>query len=210
MKIQNNLKKFIFIATFGILGGVVLIILFNTPKGKELNAEAWFDIVIAVFMLGAYAFTVFKDWKKRNFQQNSLWSVLLVLITLFTVYQATDKWQYLPWGRASAFNTADSFLVAMNQGDYEGATQYMKPCVREKVGTGVLRDESRTKPISWQLVDYERDYAFVSIIGTAKLIDDSVVRVEFQMQWNGFKWEVFSVIFGEPYKDAIIQFSWGC
>ena len=210
MGIQNNLRKFIFIATFGILGSVAMIVLANTPIGKEFYADAWLNIGIPIFALTAYLLLVVKTWEKINNQQKLLWSLLLVAMTFFAVYETSDNWQYLPWGRASAFKTSDSFLVSMNKGDYEGATQYMKPCVREKVGTGVLRDENQTKPISWQFTDYKREYSSVSTIGTAKLVDGSEVRIEFQMSWNGFKWEIFSVIFGEPYKDAIIQFSWGC
>ena len=210
MGIQNNLRKFIFIATFGILGSVAMIVLANTPIGKEFYADAWLNICIPIFALTAYLLLVVKTWEKINNQQKLLWSLLLIAMTFFAVYETSDNWQYLPWGRASAFKTSDSFLVSMNKGDYEGATQYMKPCVREKVGTDVLRDENQTKPISWQFTDYKREYSSVSTIGTAKLVDGSEVRIEFQMSWNGFKWEIFSVIFGEPYKDAIIQFSWGC
>ncbi len=212
MSVQKTAKKrpFTFQVFASIFIGASLAILANTSKGKELFADAWLNITTPVLMLGLYFFIVNKSWKKRNYQQNILWSVSLVFVALLAIYQISHNWQYLPWGRVSAFKTADNFLVAMKLGDYEGATKYMKPCVREKVGTGVLGDENQTKPISWQLTDYEREYSSASTIGTAKLVNGSEVRIEFKMRWNGYKWEVFSVIFGEPYRDAILQFSWGC
>lgn len=212
MIVQKKIKKssLIFLMIVSAIIGVGLPILANTPKGKELYADAWLDFIMPFIMFGAYLLIVVSTWKSKNNQQKFLWSGLLILITLFALYQTSDNWQYMPWGHASAFKTANSFLVSMNQSDYEGATQYMKPCVREEVGTRVLGNVGQTKPVSWQFTDYKREYAYVSIIGLAKLINGSDVRTEIKMQWNGFKWEIYSVIFGEPYKDAIIQFLWGC
>ena len=79
MGIQNNLRKFIFIATFGILGSVAMIVLANTPIGKEFYADAWLNIGIPIFSLTAYLLLVVKTWEKINNQQKLLWSLLLLI-----------------------------------------------------------------------------------------------------------------------------------
>jgi hypothetical protein len=212
MSVQKSTKKmtFVLLLIAGSIGGASISLLVNTPKGKELYADAWLNIALGILSIGLVSFIMIKGWEKLSNRERSLWLTFLIFLTLLAVYTTSHNWQYLPWGRASAFQIADHFLVALSLGDYEGATQYMKPCVREKVGTDVLRAESQTKPVSWQFTEYERGYSSVSTIGTARLVDGSEVRIELRMRWNGLKWEVFSVIFGEPYKDAVIQFLWGC
>jgi hypothetical protein len=64
--------------------------------------------------------------------------------------------------------------------------------------------------MNWQWTDYENHSSFVSTIGTAKFIDNAELRIEIKLKWNGYKWEVYGVVFGEPYKDTRIEFSWGC
>ena len=154
---------------------------------------------------------VLVSWRSYSKNKRVLWTTLLTCQILGVLYLFSLNWGAFPWGQSSAFQTADNFLFAMNQGNYPGAVDMMRPCVMEYVGVEALGYEDQTKPINWQLTEYEvRNGGSVSIIGSAVFVTGIEHRIEISMKWNGFKWEVDGVIFGEPYKEPVIQFHWGC
>ena len=150
------------------------------------------------------------QWRKHKIQFKIIVGIAIPMQLFGIIMLFLLNWGVFPWGRASAFETANLFLTAMKQGNYVKATQYMQPCVRDFVGVNSLGNPEETKPTDWQWTKYEYHPSFVSTIGTAQFIDNTELRIEVELSWNGYKWELYGVTFGEPYKDPRIQFSWGC
>jgi hypothetical protein len=142
------------------------------------------------------------SWRKNNTRLKIISGFQVVFFLFMIIVMNTLNWGIFPWGRTTAFQTADKFLAVMKQGDYSGAIEYMRPCIQESA-RGDLGET--TKPISWQWTNYEYHPSFVSTIGAIKFVDGTELRLELRMKWNGFKWEIFGIIFGEPYKNPRIQ-----
>ena len=87
MIVQKKIKKssLIFLIIVIAIVEIGLLILANTPKGKELYADAWLDFIMPFIMVGAYLLIVVSTWKSKNNQQKFLWSGLLIIVTLFAL-----------------------------------------------------------------------------------------------------------------------------
>jgi hypothetical protein len=173
------------------------------------NAMGYVLLIMAVAVIGEFV-SIALQWRKLENRSKIVLGIVLPVQLFSTIALFLLSWGIFPWGRAGALATADRFLSTMKQGDYLEATQYMQPCVRDFVGLDVLGTPEETRPTRWQWTDYESNGSFASTIGTARFIDNVELRIEIKLSWNGYKWELYGVTFGEPYKNPRLQFSWGC
>jgi hypothetical protein len=173
------------------------------------NAMGYVILIVAIAVIGELIGVAFQ-WRKLENRSKVVLGIAVPVQLFGIIVLFLSSWGIFPWGRAGAFATADRFLATMKRGNYLEATQYMQPCVRDFVGLEVLGTPEETRPISWQWTGYESNGSFASTIGTAKFIDNAELRMEIELSWNGYKWELYGVTFGEPHKNPRVHFSWGC
>ena len=120
MSTKTTLRKPVFllsliialIMTFGLEA------LAQTAKGKEVYADVWLDELVLFFSLCLCVVVISSQWKTASKGKKYLILAITGLSILLVISGTSQNWQYFPWSRASAFDTADEFMTDLQKQDF--------------------------------------------------------------------------------------------
>lgn len=165
----------------------------NSTKGKEIYADVWLQILLPLILLCGVITIILGTWKTVNRQRRFILICASVMLVLFAVSTTLYDWQYLPWGRASAFETADSFMTDLKNADSAAAYERLAPVAQNHIPAKDF-NYPETQPASWHWESIDR---YSVITGDAAFADGTRSPIEIRLDWINYEWKIYGVKFGE-------------
>ena len=161
-----------------------------------------FGILVVLFNLGWLSYLTISRWRDSTGSQKIYMSSMIVIFALSFVCVVYGTWTQFPWGRASAFRTANAFMTDLNKGNYTNAIQKLSYVTQEQIGVDDL-NKPDIRPVSWQLISVEDSDSAdpIQINGKAIFADDTELPIQMKMDWYNGRWRIYGVTFGEWRED---------
>lgn len=172
-----------------LITGIALTVAINTEFAKNLGADIFVQVILKLMTALIFIYTLktkWVDWRLRIFG-----GIFISALSLSTVYSVTQNWTRLPWVKAEAFNTANSFLNSLKGRDGQAALAYLT--VDDKCVTPSDLLQPNAQPVGWVLTEMDK---FSNIIGSAVFTDGEEANILLRMKWMDNRWRIDGMIFG--------------
>lgn len=188
----------VFLATL-MVGSVIF---FQSQLAKERGLDVLFDLFAKVILLVALLAILQRNWHTARIGSKVVLGFLIACVAFFAISGLINDWPRLPWVKAEAFHTADTFLTDMQANDtasvWRSFTHRMQQCVK-------LEDLTQpdAQPISWELHGMD---AYTNIHGTAIFADGQALSLTVRMLWDERQWRINGFWFGS-WDDGKLDYS---